>query len=220
MKKVICLLLLLSLFTLSLLSCSKEASDYRQAKALLERGELAKAYDLLLALGDYKDAEELLERFHFIPAEGSFQAFSAEGEELLLGYEHTFAYNEKGLLTNYCRGSDATSYTYDEQGYLLEERFTNAHDTYLTSYTYDERGNRIKMSRGYSDKVEYYEEYTYDEKGNLLTETHFSEDPNAADLPFELPLRPLTATPSAKNNLARSEGIASVSEDMSSPYFS
>lgn len=189
MKKGICLLLLLSLFTLSLLSCSKEASDYRQAKSLIEQGELAKAYDLLLALGDYKDAEELLERFHFIPAEGSFQAFSAEGEEPLLSYEHTFSYNEKGLLTNYYRGSDATSYIYDEQGHLLEERFTNAHDTYLTSYTYDEHGNRIKMSRGYSDKVEYYEEYTYDEKGNLLTETHFSKDPNAADLLFELPLR-------------------------------
>lgn len=136
MKKGICLLLLLSLFTLSLLSCSKEASDYRQAKALLEQGELAKAYDLLLALGDYKDAEELLERFHFIPAEGSFQAFSAEGEEPLLSYEHTFSYNEKGLLTNYYRGSDATSYIYDEQGHLLEERLTNAHDTTkISSFT-------------------------------------------------------------------------------------
>ena len=61
MKRLLCLLLLLSLFTLSLLSCGEQASHYRQAKALLEQGELAKAYNLLLSLGDYKDAEELLE---------------------------------------------------------------------------------------------------------------------------------------------------------------
>ena len=189
MKRLLCLLLLLSLFTLSLLSCGEQASDYRQAKALLEQGELAKAYGLLLSLGDYKDAEELLEHFCFVPTEGTFQSFSTEGEEPLLSYDHAFAYNEKGLLTNCYHGNNATSYTYDEQGRLLEERSTNAYYTHFTSYTYDGHGNVIKMSRGHSDKVEYYEEYTYDEKGNLLTETHFSKDPNAADLPFELPFR-------------------------------
>ena len=190
MKRLLCLLLLLSLFTLSLLSCGEQASHYRQAKALLEQGELAKAYNLLLSLGDYKDAEELLENFYFVPTEGTFQSFSTEGEEPLLSYEHVFTYNEKGLLTNCYHGNNAKSYTYDEQGRLLEERFTNAYYTHFTSYTYDGHGNVIKMSRGHSDKVEYYEEYTYDEKGNLLTETHFSKDPNAADLPVELPFRP------------------------------
>lgn len=189
MKRLLCLLLLLSLFTLSLLSCGEQASHYRQAKDLLEQGELAKAYNLLLSLGDYKDVEELLEHFYFVPTEGTFQSFSTEGEEPLLSYDHTFAYNEKGLLTQYDRAGNTTVYVYDEQDRLLEERSTNAYYTHFTSYTYDGHGNVIKMSRGHSDKVEYYEEYTYDEKGNRLTETHFSKDPNAADLPFELPFR-------------------------------
>ena len=205
MKRLLCLLLLLSLFTLSLLSCGEQASDYRQAKALLEQGELAKAYGLLLSLGDYKDAEELLEHFCFVPTEGSSTIFCDWGQTPLSDCEYVFTYNEKGLLTKYDRAGNTTVYVYDEEGHLLEERLTRSCDeqgclseapdtgsTHTTLYTYDEHGNRISMVRVRTDEeweIWYYEEYTYDEKGNLLTETHFSKDPNAADLPVELPFR-------------------------------
>lgn len=192
MKRLLCLLLLLSLFTLSLLSCGEKASDYRQAKALLEQGELAKAYGLLLSLGDYKDAEELLEHFCFVPTEASSTIFSDWGETPVSDCEHVFTYNEKGLLTKYDRAGNTTVYVYDEQDRLLEERLTSTYHTHTTFYSYDERGNRTSMVRVRTDEeweVWYYEEYTYDEKGNLLTETHFSKDPNAADLPVELPFR-------------------------------
>lgn len=187
MKKLVSLLLLLSILALSLLSCGT-ASDYREAKALIKKGELEAAYALLLSLGDYKDAEELLARFTYVPVEGSFTSFSAEGKELL-GYDHEFTYDENGRPVHYCSGSNATSYIYDEKGNLLEERFTNAHYTYLTAYAYDEHGNRIRMSRGASGKVEYYEEYTYDENGNLLTEVHFYADSTDLHLPIEPTLR-------------------------------
>lgn len=192
MKRLLCLLLLLSLFTLSLLSCGEQASHYRQAKDLLEQGELAKAYNLLLSLGDYKDVEELLEHFYFVPTEGSSTIFSDWGQTPLPGCEYVFTYNEKGLLTQYDRAGNTTVYVYDEQDRLLEERLTSKYHTHTTFYSYDERGNRISMVCVRTDEeweVWYYEEYTYDEKGNLLTEAHFSKDPNAADLPVELPFR-------------------------------
>ena len=89
MKKILLLFVLMLSLVLCLVSCggtndnddsdpadgnkdsenseSAEAEKYADALELIAEGKYVEAYEILSELGDYQDAEELLENFYYVP---------------------------------------------------------------------------------------------------------------------------------------------------------
>ena len=65
MKKIFVLFSLLFSLTFCLVSC--DSTKYNNALALIENGEYAAAYEILDELGDYKDAQQKLGHFIYVP---------------------------------------------------------------------------------------------------------------------------------------------------------
>ncbi len=124
----------------------KEPSDSsKSARCKYYRG-IARAHNLLEALGDYRDSKALLQNFKYGVVGQSGSRYYA---------------------------SDANFYTYDEQWRLIWDsvnRYTYNVDGLVTSFNdanvtkYDDSG---RMLRAEADFIRYT--FTYDENGNMLT---------------------------------------------------
>lgn len=148
------------------------------------------------ALGDYKQAKEIADRFS---TDGSFVGMSEgiavdkNGQESqvqgicrqvdpqgrCIAVENTrYIYNENGLLTeeNVIEGGKVSSsvvYTYNESKQLVSEKHTLSDESsYEISYTYNEFG-KIRTKTGNGEDTTY--SYTYDDQGHLLTASSISE---------------------------------------------
>lgn len=190
MKKLLTLLVCAALLLstcCSLVSC--DSRDYQKALDLLEQGDYVQAKALFESLGDYKDAELYLSRFHYILStlhveseEGPVTARVSPNEQGLparywvegrdTDYEE-YTYDEKGniIRTTIAEGEEEIEtydYTYDENGILIQEVQSSASSMVTTDYSYDEDGRlieeRMTTRSGYTCPVY----YTYDENGNLI----------------------------------------------------
>lgn len=99
-------------------------AKYNTAIQLLSTDSVA-AYELLLELGDYKDAQSYLDDFQYLLIEESSESGS-----------YTYRYDSYGRLTS--RGS--YTYIYDDSGKLLEEG-----DGWNIKYEYSENGLLSKV---------------------------------------------------------------------------
>ncbi|MBR2906529.1 MAG: hypothetical protein IKC26_00605 [Clostridia bacterium] len=141
-------------------------AKYGEASDLLARGEYSAAYTLLSELGDYKDAEELVGNFHYIPTGIRFDA--PEGLHTL-----QILYDERNFPTQLVttRFDDAeriTERTYDENGNLIKMVLTPFEGIQsIYEYTYDANGNMTHMTTATPDGIKSVTSYTYDESGNL-----------------------------------------------------
>ena len=166
-------------------------ASYAAALAALAEKNYTEAHALLSALGDYKDAPALLEKFVFRPTE-----IRSIGE-LIREHCTVFTYDEQGncvkiteddstqLVFTYEKigcptqkqvlfageQSYVTNYVYDEAARLVEEIKKTEYNEYTVCYEYDENGRLKKRIMTCDDDI-YSEpevlEFFYDEHGNCI----------------------------------------------------
>ena len=177
MKKIVFILLLLSLLTVLLASCggetpvtsriitcqtiaettaastTKDPNDvkYDEAFALIKQGDDEAAYQIFEELGDYRDAKEQLSFFRYVPTK-VLTKNQVYGNTTNIEY----LYNEKNLPVKLTKTIDTHTtvydYTYDDSGNLTE---TNHVDNYRIVYTYDENQRVSKMTVFYQGTPSY-----------------------------------------------------------------
>ena len=212
MKKIIALMLVMAI-SLSLFGCellkkeedpkeqtptvntpetpeNNEPTDeekYQNALALIKSGKCKEAYDILKALGDYKDAKTLLTKFRMLPIYYKDTDGTMVGTEFVPDeYEVTEAViGANGIPTKvtltYSDGDvDAYEISFDENG-----RPVNIVNYYLGRFyekiviTYDEKGYTSKLeSKDADGNAQYSIERKYDANGNLTD--YILEFPNGS----------------------------------------
>ena len=112
MKRMICAGFLICLLLMSLASCKQK--QYREALDLIEQGQIEAAFDALQALGEYREAQELLTHFRYVPT------------KIVFNYDEEYVVRE---------------YTYDEHS-LLEQIVVSQSDLIYFSehFVYDAEG--------------------------------------------------------------------------------
>ena len=204
MKKItsvfLCAVLLLAVCA-SFASCNHQhvtdpkAQDYENALILLANCDYVGAKSAFEKLGDYRDAQEYLSKFYYMPISFEYDLIDKKGtndvaynsqnlpiSETTMRSDvqaiNKFAYDDNGNIIEQTMIKNTSGepeiyryvYTYDEQGYLLTANYTG-HDGYVASYTflYDNKGNNTKQI--YKDEYGTYEYLmTYDENGNMLSQ--------------------------------------------------
>lgn len=151
MKKIVAVLLI-SMFLISLSSCSFTTNLVMN---LVEEERYEDAYKLASLLGD----EELLGRFYWVPVEVK------SGDEV---YYHTFNEDNLPLKFNY---SDEyyDEFYYDEYGRLVKVLNVEEDYTIVSEYIFDEEGRLIKDSCTVVDLMDFHYEYNYNEDGLLVS---------------------------------------------------
>ena len=177
MKKIIALLLLVSLLALSLVSCGGggDKAKYDAAVEYISQGKYTEAYALFAELGDYEDAAEYLGRFHYMITAVRF----TEDDEVMA---MTVELNEKNLPKKIAASYDGEVYgyltlAYDNKGRITKEiEIDEEGDSCGTTYEYDERGNLIReIYTDYDGDTSGYS-YTYNTEGKLTQTTYTSYD--------------------------------------------
>lgn len=213
MKKIgliLCCLALIFALCLPLISCGNEnqtttelqdqnAKDYSEALSLLENGNYEGAKALFEKLGDYKDAQEYLSKFYYLPAwiyndiigKGGSYEYSFDENNLFSKYVvHRegmdaycdFFYYEDGNIKQQSAYQDGTyysfDYTYNANGQTETGVYKiNGITTYLHSFKYDENGNEIEFLIVDTDgNMVQLITSEYDEKGDCIKKAYCFED--------------------------------------------
>lgn len=202
MKRIIVSLLLIFTLVLSLVGCdminsvkdkitekvTEKVEDivtdtvkeeaYKQAIAYLGEAKYEEAYAIFCELGDYKDAEMHLARFHYVVIKGNSKMVLSNGEEQFASAE--IVLNDKGLPakeTGTDRGEPYEyDYVYDENGNLINELYQGKGYTRV----YDENRNLIKLTHESVNGSMFSFEYTYDKNGNVIKEIYSSNDSSSS----------------------------------------
>ena len=194
----VALLLVLAMIPLALLSCAtpdddddKSKKDIEQtdpakekqlaeAKAFIEAGDYAAAYEIFEALGDYKGADKELKKFRFMPTKVTYKEIDNGDVDSLETY--IVSYGKNGLpqkLTETDNDGDkrVTEYVYDENGNRTKETVTEPNGDKITSeYTYDKDNNLIKKVHTDKNGNTSTYEYTFDDKGNSVKSVYLRGD--------------------------------------------
>ena len=153
-----------------------DEEKYQNALALIKSGKCKEAYDILKALGDYKDAATLLTKFRMLPIYYKDIDGTMVGDEFVPDeYEVTeTVIGANGIPTKvtltYSDGDvDAYEISFDENG-----RPVSIVNYYLGRFyekiviTYDEKGYTSKLeSKDEDGNAQYSIERKYDANGNL-----------------------------------------------------
>lgn len=178
-KRLLAILMALCIMMLSLVGCESN-TEYAKALRLIEQEEYEQAYELLLQVGDYKDAPELLERFCYVPESICAQSYSAEGIEKGTPSQYAFAYSEENLPLQ-IKGTSShreitDDYDYDENGRLITHVYTSPDYSCTSYFAYDENGYLIRGTTGFLGQSEIYCEYVYDQNGNVIEMIEYLSD--------------------------------------------
>ena len=173
MKKWLSFLLIFVMLTLCLASCDNgNKKNYNTALELLDEGKYEEAYNILVSLGDYKDAPTLVKRFRYIPVEIKCTEEYEDGKNDL----YTLRLNENNLplqllLTESDSGQSVVNFTFDNEGRLVKvvTTYSDGHQ-YTDEYTHDTNGKVTQKILTYDDGSKGIEKYYYDANGNLVQE--------------------------------------------------
>ena len=148
-------------------------TKYNQAFALIDEGKYEEAYEVLEALGDYKDAKDHLERFGYFPTVIEYVLSDRSGVM-------TSTLGEFNLPTHMVSegtvGVKDGVYTYDEKGLLLQQSVTYEGVVSTYDYSYDANDRMILAEYRQDGTLVSYNEYEYDEKGNCTREAYILGD--------------------------------------------
>lgn len=145
---------------------------YAQAIQLIGECKYQEAYEILVSLGDFKDAAAQLDSFRYVMVKSK----RANGMPPALPYKEVIL-NEYGLPSvikifdsGYVNGKmDTNEYAYDINGNLIKElaNFADGRQD-VFDYVYDENNNVIEASYSSRNGTPYTELYTYDSSNNLV----------------------------------------------------
>lgn len=150
---------------------------YAQALALLEKKDYVSAHAILKELGDYKNANEMLQHFHYVLLEvvETMEYATTDSTETSM---HYYTYNEDNLLANWISGDRKAEYTYDENGNLIKKFSTYPNSdgkqtSQTVEYTYDADGNMLKETCYVAEKIYSFYEFVYDSNGNMVKKSYY-----------------------------------------------
>ena len=165
-------------------STAETDENYNIALELIEKGDYTEAYAILKQLGDYKDAQERLAKFQFIPI--NITVIVKQNDVVIDGYTLgvNISYNKHHLpqcveryesmvgLGEYdYEERETTEYIYNTNGKIINEiRKESDGDKNMYDYTYDARGNVIEKVHTDSNSDRTVTTYTYDIDNNLIKE--------------------------------------------------
>ncbi len=161
MKRIFCLLFTVCLISVSFVSCGN--AKCQRAQNLIDAGAYEAAYEILKEMEDNKNAQELLQNFHFVlvKRESGYLISSNAPHETVL------TYNEYGLLSRSSSEGTVFDYEYDENKRLVKTFYNGSMDN---EYVYDDKGNLVKHTSWAGDFPQFGYEYTYDDQGNMIKE--------------------------------------------------
>lgn len=189
MKKLISILLLVSMLSLCLAACNgndettedlqqSDAVKYDRAIMLLAEDNYREAYALFSELGNYRDAADYVSHFHFIPS----KLVLSDGE---MTQEMRTTLNEQNLPKEiFCSFEEdeqlfLTLY-FDQNGKLIKTtQPLEGEQEAATNYIYNDNGKLIKID-SYNHKD--YTEYTYDDSGKLVKMVYINSNPGKHDI--------------------------------------
>lgn len=198
MKKLVSILLLISMLTLCITACgnTKDTTDpvlqpkYDNAMELLEAGNYTEAYKIFAELGDYKDAKKHLGRFLIVPVKTTVTEAGTTEERIIA----EFTLNDKKLpaqLNHYENDSTQIDFVYNDKNILTEMKqqgqsvelggLTFMTDGESYQFSYDKNGNPIREILDKQNSGKTTTNYTYDADGKMIKIENieqFPGDPN------------------------------------------
>ena len=186
MKKIFITLILIFSLSLSLVSCSfdKESLDfqknkkYEEAISLLQYECYEDAKKAFEELGDFKDSEEYLKNFYYIPIE--ITEGNKNGTDRI-----TITLDSNDLpikIVEVENGEkEVVDIVYDKESgnitkIICTEYYKNETFVYTITFSYNKNNKLIRMIEDYGDGDTYTVEYTYGINNNLIKEVTTNPD--------------------------------------------
>ena len=191
------LLVAISIGSYFILGESMEEKQYKNAKYHIEKGNYAKAVNIIYDLGDYKDCKELLKKFSFLPRYETFEfaeetgSYTRETKYDDSGNIISFTednYNQK-IFAEYDNGlkvretitfkeknsSTVNLFTYNDENKIIKKDITySSGNSGFVSYEYNASGLLIKEVENYDDKFFTEYSYSYDKNKNMIKKEYNS----------------------------------------------
>ena len=170
MKKLLCLLLALSL-VMAMTACGDEnKKPYEEAVAAYNNGYYEEAANKLAALGDYKDAAAMLAS---ITAEKAGVAVEVTNADGTVSYEVEYIFKNGNLIKENITYTDGTViknyYKYNDEGLCTSETLNDLEGGKTVINHFYENGMKIRSIRTNPDKSTDTYEFTCDETGKVLS---------------------------------------------------
>ena len=180
MKKIVSFCLGLTIACsagLGLASCTKKDNgpsdvnleNYNRAISLLESKDYAGAQALFEQLGDYKDAEEYLSNFYYMPISFEYDLIGKNGTNVITYHENNLPASE---IIDRVDAQGVFDFVYDEKGNITQQVLTRDGVVSVYKYTYNEAGKRLKAE--YTIQGEWFATHTfeYDADGNVSRQVY------------------------------------------------
>ena len=159
----------------------EKGDKYDEALDLIGEGKYEDAYAIFEELGDFKDSEEQLAKFHYIPVDAAIKVEEG-GETAYINVDITL--NDMNLIEKvYMSFYDeykSYEWEYDENGNVVKvvESFGDGIDkaTYTEEFECDENGNVVRCIKTYGSDSIQVREYEYDSNNNCTKSTTIWND--------------------------------------------
>lgn len=165
------------ILTLVLIIFLIEPIQYNRALKFIEKEEYSKAYDIFYKLKDYKNTEELLEKFMVVHGE-TIKHYSSIGKRITKYYYDNNGNCIKEIETLSDGKNVVTNKVYDLNNNCIKSTLGNS----VTEYQYDTYGNLIKETT--DNDVNPSREYYYDIKDNLVQQILFYSDGHTSTIDY------------------------------------
>ena len=170
MKKLICLLLALVMM-MAMVACGNENKEtYESAVAAYNAGNYEEASVMLIALGDYKDAAQLLASIKAEKIGVTTTVTTAEGE---VTTTTEYVFKDGNLIKENITHADGTVtknyYKYDDNGLCTSETLNEVDGGKVIINHFYEKGIKVRTIRTNADKSKDTYDYTCDENGKILS---------------------------------------------------
>ena len=144
---------------------NQDEKDYNEAIKLIEEGKYEEAKALFEKLGDYKDSEEYLSKFYYLPD-------WINNGKIGQGGSYEYFFDENNLISKYVvhrEGMDAyCEFFYYENGDIKTQSAYINGATQSFEYTYNANRQRESAIHTIDGVVTYIHSFEYDEKGNEI----------------------------------------------------
>ncbi len=167
------LLTLLSCFT----ACSLDPKQRKYEKALkfIKKEQYEEAYEIFIALGDYKDSKAFAGKFYYVMTKKTESKVVHDGLGLRTQVDvKEYVYNRDGMCAeqiDYPHGGGEYScrLTYDDKGNLIKAKSVGLTDnTRILEFVNNENGDVTKMDDYTSGELYRSIEYSYDEARRMV----------------------------------------------------
>lgn len=170
MKKLICLLLAL-VMVMAMTACGDEnKAPYEEAVAAYNNGYYEEAATKLAALGDYKDAAQLLSSITAEKAGVTVEVSTSDGTN---AFEAEYIFKDGNLIKENITHADGTVtknyYKYDDAGLCSSETLNDVNGGKTVINHFYEDGIKVRSIRTNPAKTKDTYVYTCDESGKIIS---------------------------------------------------